>query len=153
MSNVPHLRSPYLKVGRLVYFGRMLDKIRLQRAGRLPSDYQANYGDTQPTVFDARCCRFLGVCHADIVSAVASGLADDAVLAWCEQKGRSHTDEECEIWNNFMMKRGWRDEGSARLQGRIAEYGLAGKGVETFFDLIDADEERDPARSRPSFGK
>ncbi len=35
MPSVPGLRSPYAKVGRLVYFGRMLDKIRLHAAGRL----------------------------------------------------------------------------------------------------------------------
>ena len=43
--HVPGLRSPYLKVGRLVYFGRMLDKIRLHAAGKLPeADYGANLG-------------------------------------------------------------------------------------------------------------
>lgn len=149
MPNVPNLRSPYVKVGRLVYFGRMLDKIRLQLAGKLPADYQANYGDGSPNVFDARCCRFLGVRHADIVAQIATGLSDEAVLAWCEKRGLHRTDEECEIWDCFMMKRGWRDEASQRLKERIAEFRLVGKGVETFFDLLDADEGRDPAQLRP----
>ena len=35
MPNIPGLRSTYAKVGRLVYFGRMLDKIRLHAAGQL----------------------------------------------------------------------------------------------------------------------
>ena len=83
MPNVPHLRSPYQKVGRIVYFGRMLDKIRLHRDGKLPADYQANYGDASPNVFDARCCRFLGMPHAEIVRQVASGATYEAVLAWC----------------------------------------------------------------------
>ena len=45
MPNVSGLRSPYNRVGRLVYFGRMLDKVRLQAAGRLPLDENgANIG-------------------------------------------------------------------------------------------------------------
>jgi hypothetical protein len=37
---IPGLRSCYDKVGRLIYFGRMLDKIRLHAAGQLPPEYQ-----------------------------------------------------------------------------------------------------------------
>ena len=36
---VPGLRSPYDKVGDIVYFGRMLDTIRWQASGRLPDGY------------------------------------------------------------------------------------------------------------------
>jgi hypothetical protein len=36
---VPGLRSSFEKVGGIVYFGRMLDKIRLHAAGRLPDGY------------------------------------------------------------------------------------------------------------------
>ena len=36
MQNIPGLRSCYDKVGRLIYFGRMLDKIRLHAAAQLP---------------------------------------------------------------------------------------------------------------------
>jgi hypothetical protein len=32
MPTIPGLRSPYERVGRLVYFGRLLDKIRLHAA-------------------------------------------------------------------------------------------------------------------------
>jgi len=44
MPAVPGLRSPYAKVARLVYFGRMLDKIRLHAGGQLPAEYVANLG-------------------------------------------------------------------------------------------------------------
>jgi Domain of unknown function (DUF5069) len=37
---VEGLRSPYEKVGGLVYFGRMLDKIRLFAKDELPSEYR-----------------------------------------------------------------------------------------------------------------
>jgi hypothetical protein len=150
MPHVPGLRSPYAKVGRLIYFGRMLDKIRLHAAGQLPPVYVANLGDTgQPNFFDARCCRFLGVRHADVAQRVLAGESDEAVLAWAEAHGRPHTDEECEIWNMFLSKRGWRDAGTALLQQRLAEYGLTGGAIHTMFDLLDFDEGRDPAKDRP----
>ena len=148
MPSVPGLRSPYAKVGRLVYFGRMLDKIRLHAAGRLPVEYQANLGDDKPYVFDGRCCRFLGVRYADLKARTLQGGADLDVLVWCEARGILHTDDECQTWNRFMMKIGWRDERSAALQERIREYGLAGKTIETGFDLLDYDEGRDPVAAQ-----
>ena len=57
MPHVPGLRSCYDKVGRLVYFGRMLDKLRLHAAGNLPADYHNNLGDSHQFVLDGRCCR------------------------------------------------------------------------------------------------
>src|SRR5438309_489448 len=43
MRNFP-IRSPSAKVDGLVYFGRMLDKIRLHAKGELPAEYQPNLG-------------------------------------------------------------------------------------------------------------
>ncbi len=153
MTYVPGLRSCYAKVGRLVYFGRMLDKIRLHAAGTLPADYQPNFGRG----FDGVCCRFLRVKHADVIARVALGgtakadalVADDLILAWCFEQGGARTSEECEIWNNFMMKRGWRDSSSAPLAERIVTFGLTGKTIETLFDLIENDEGRDPSVTKP----
>jgi hypothetical protein len=149
MSPVPGLRSPYAKVGRLVYFGRMLDKIRLHAAGRLPVEYQANLGDGRPNLFDARCCRFLGVDYAEVRARTLAGGGDAEILAWAERAGAPPTDDECTVWNGFLMKIGWRDDRSAVLQERIREYRLEGKPIETFFDLLDYDEGRDPAATQP----
>ncbi len=150
MPNIPGLRSPYAKIGRLVYFGRMLDKIRLHAAGKLPAEYVVNLGDTgEPTMFDARCCRFLGVRYADLVARTLAGTPDAEILAWAEAHGAKHTDEECEIWNFFMCKRGWRDVAADRLRMRIEQGGLAGKPVLTMFDFLDYDEGRENAAERP----
>jgi hypothetical protein len=43
-----------------------------------------------------------------------------------------------------MTRLGWRDEASQRLQQRIREYGFEGRSIETFFDLVDVDEDRTP---------
>jgi hypothetical protein len=144
MPSIPGLRSPYAKTGRLVYFGRMLDKIRLHAAGALPADYRPNLGRG----LDGRCCNFLHVKYPGLTARVLQGGDDDDILAWCHEQGGARTTEACEIWNNFMTKRGWRDGSSAALQARIKEDGLEGKPIETFFDLIDYDEERDPVAAK-----
>lgn len=141
MPNIPGLRSPYAKIGRLVYFGRMLDKIRLHAAGQLPADYVANLG----TGFDGRCMNFLRVNYEALKNRTLAGdLSDEHLLAWCHEQGGARTDEDCEVWNGFMMKRGWRDAGRTILERRIRESALEGQPVETMFDYLDFDEGRDP---------
>ncbi|MSU50589.1 MAG: DUF5069 domain-containing protein [Opitutus sp.] len=145
MPSVPGLRSPYVKVGRLVYFGRMLDKIRLHAAGRLPADYIANLGKA----FDARCTSFLRVNYDELKARTLVGdLGDEQLLAWAEQRGGPRSDEECEVWSGFMMKRGWRDVGAEILAKRIAESALEAKPIMTMFDYLDFDEGRDPVTPR-----
>ncbi|HKB55947.1 MAG TPA: DUF5069 domain-containing protein [Lacunisphaera sp.] len=144
MPRVPGLRSNYDKTGRLYYFGRLLDKIRLHAAGKLPADYHGNLG----IGFDGRCCAFLRVPYAEVKARVLAGGTDEEILTWCFERGGARTDDECAWWNNFMTKRGWRDEASALLQKRIVELGLTGKPIETFFDLNEFDEGRDPVATR-----
>jgi gluconokinase len=148
MAHVPGLRSPYDKVGRLVYFGRMLDKIRLLAAGQLPAEYAANVGDSNALVFDARACRFLGVAHAELTARTLAGGTDEEILAWAHEHGTPRNDEECTIWNAYMSKLGWRDSATSRLKQRLHEYGLEGLPIDTYFDLFDLDEGR-PLQTAP----
>jgi hypothetical protein len=136
---VPDLRSPSEQVEGIVYFGRMLDKIRLRQAGKLPAEYHANLGGG----FDERCVHFLRISYHDLVDRVASGASDEEVLAWAFSVGRQPDEEEIEVWNEFMRKRGWNDEGSATLVKRKAEGGFQDRDdIQTFFQFIDADEGR-----------
>lgn len=148
MPPVPGLRSCYAKVGRLVYFGRMLDKIRLHAAGRLPASYVANLGETQAFWFDARCCLFLGVAYAELQARVLQGGSDEEILAWAESRPARRSDDDCIVWNRFMAKLGWRDDRSAKLRECIADFGLTDRPIETIFDLIEYDEGRDPVAER-----
>lgn len=144
MPNIPGLRSIYHRVGGLVYFGRMLDKIRLHDAGQLPADYVENLGQG----FDGRCCHFLRVDYGALRARTLDGGTDDEIMAWCSEIGADRSDEDREIWNGFMMKRGWRDEANSRLQMRIKESSFEGKPIETMFDYIEFDEGRDPVAGR-----
>ena len=139
--NVPNLRSPYAKVGGLYYFGRMLDKIRLTAAGKLPEGWQPMRGDVKGS-FDWRCCQFLKVSYADLEAETLKGGSDAQLLEWVYAHGRRPTEQEIEVWNAFMTKRGWRDAGTQRRDERLAEIGLPPGTVETMFDYIEIDEGR-----------
>jgi hypothetical protein len=140
MARVP-LRSPSEKVGRLFYFGRMLDKIQLHAKGELPSDYQANLGKG----FDEKCVNFLRVDYDELVERVRQGGTDDEILDWCFTVGRKPSEDDIYAWNEFMRKRGWNDEVSEMVARRKAEAGMTDRSdIQTSFQFIDADEGRLP---------
>jgi hypothetical protein len=133
------IRSPFSKVNGLVYFGRMIDKIRAHAKDGLPEEYQANLGKG----FDHNCTYFLHVDYNDLVDRAKQAGTDEELLEWCFTSGRKPTDEEIYIWNEFMRKRGWNDEISETLKRRKKEAGMAGRSeIETMFGFIDADEGR-----------
>jgi gluconokinase len=125
-----------------VIFGRMLDKIRLNARDALPPEYQPNLGEVRQPLFDARCCRFLGVAYEELRARVLQGGCDEEILAWAHAGGAARNDEECMVWNRFMSKIGWRDDRSDLLRERVVEFGLAHENVETFCELLDLDEGR-----------
>jgi gluconokinase len=142
------LRSPFEQVKGIVYFGRMLDKIRLAAAGKLPEGWQAARGVASNNSFDSRCCRFLQIDYAALEGETLKGGSDEVLLSWAFAHGRQPSEEEIEIWNAFMTKRGWRDAGTQRLNERLAEIGLPPGTVQTMFEFIDLDEGRLEAGKR-----
>ncbi len=143
---VPGLRSCYDQVGGIYYVGRMFDKIRLHAQGKLPEEYHANLGKG----FDARALSFLGIDYSSLVERVKLGSTDAEILEWCFESGRHPTDEQIEIWNEFMRKRGWNDDGTPMVLKRLKEIGCENRtDIQTSFDFIDLDEGRDPGKSPP----
>ena len=139
---IPGLRSPSEQINGIVYFGRMLDKIRLHAAGKLPAGWQPARGTNMKGSFESRCCSFLHIDYAAIEKETLKGGSDQQLLEWAFANGRKPTDEEIEVWNGFMTKRGWRDAGTQRLNERLAEIGLPPGTVQTMFEFIDLDEGR-----------
>ena len=134
-------RSPYDAEQGLLYFPRMLDKIRMKQRGDLPADYHANMGKG----FDLNCCEFFHLGYEDVVAQVEAGRSDAEVFAWCCLNGRNPAAHEIRIWNEYMRKRGWNDEYADRLKSRLESLGLAGRAdVQTMFDLLELDEGRSP---------
>ncbi len=133
------IRSPSEKVGGLVYFGRMIDKIKVHARGELPPDYVPNLGRG----FDEECVKFLNVDYGQLVERVKRDGTDDELLEWCFHVGRRPSEDEMFIWNEFMRKRGWNDDISETLVRRKKEAGMAGRSeIKTMFTFIDADEGR-----------
>ena len=139
---IPGLRSPFDQVGGIVYFGRMLDKIRLHAAGKLPESWEAMRGAGTKGTFDWRCCEFLQLDYAALEAETLKGGTDEELLAWAFAHGRKPSEQEIEVWNGFMTKRGWRDSGTPTLHKRLAEIGLPLDTVETMFEFLDLDEGR-----------
>ena len=127
----------------------MLDKIRLAAAGKLPPDWQAMRGAAVKNSYDWRCCKFLKIDYAGLEAETLKGDNSDAeLLEWAFQHGREPDDQEIEVWNAFMTKRGWRDAATHRLNERLAEIGLPPGTVQTMFEFIDLDEGRLKVYSR-----
>jgi len=146
---IPGLRSPFDQVKGIVHFGRMLDKIRLAAAGKLPAGWQPMRGTALKGTFDSRCCKFLHIDYAALEAETLKGGSDEELLAWAFANGRQPSEEEIEMWNAFMTKRGWRDAVTPRLHGRLAEIGLPPGTAETMFEFIDIDE----GRTKPGTAK
>ena len=115
--------------------------MRLPRRCRATSaEYAPFLGESDPTTFDGRVCRFLKVDYEDLTKQVKQARSDEELLRWAFTRGRRPSEEETEIFNAFMMKRLLRSE---RVRRSAIEVGV--DDVVTYFDFIDLGEDR-PAR-------
>ena len=125
----------------VMYFPRMLDKIRLHHAGDLHDDYRENFG--APQTADSALCNFLRIHHRDLIERVKQGGSDEEILEWCFEKGRRPNQGDLFVWNGFISKLGWRDSITPRLEQRKQEMGITGReDIQCIPDLIDFDEQR-----------
>ena len=135
-------KSPTEMTHGMVWLPRMLDKIRLHAQGQLSQEYIDNLG----IGFDGRCCRFLRIEYEALVDRVQQGGDDEEILEWCFESGRRLSDEDIEVWNGFISKRGWRDSPSV-VEGLEQTKRASGLGhrkdILTFFHFDDVDEGRD----------
>jgi hypothetical protein len=137
--------SDYVETKGLIYFARMLDKIRLHAQDRLAPDYFVGVED--PTFFDSRCTRLLGINYDDLVEQTLQGGSNEEILEWCFARGKKPSEEEISIWNAFLSKRGWRDEASDDLAAAKKRSGFDDRNdIQTWIDLHDAEEGRTPRR-------
>jgi Domain of unknown function (DUF5069) len=136
------IRSPYDKVSGIVLVARLIDKVRLHAAGKLPVGYHVGFIAGNRT-FDDRFCRFIDITFEVFTASVLAGGSDEAILDRCLAQGRRPDAEQIEVWNTFMMKRGWRDSGTPSLIRSKAEAGLSHRDdLITFFELMDVEEGR-----------
>ena len=131
--------SAYQETLGMIYFARMLDKIRLNAAGELREDFCDNLGSG----FDERCVNYLRVEYADITARVLRGGGDEEILRWCFEAGRELDENDIFIWNQYLKKVGWKDGATEILARRKMESGLAGRDdIETMLEYFEYDEGR-----------
>ena len=147
MSRVEGLRSPYDKtVGGVHHLGRMLDKIRLMQAGRLPEGYHRNYGLS--VGLDGQLCGFLNVRFEDVAQRVQAGGTDEELAEWIFSQGLRPNRAQAQVWNEHARKLGWNDRLTSFVTKIKAEMGMADHPACTSFDLIEINEEREPPAQR-----
>ena len=141
MPAVDGLRSPYdKKAGGLHHLGRMLDKIRLKQADRLPADYVANYG--LGVGLDGHLCGFLSVEFKSVEERVIQGGTDDELVEWIFSHGLRPSKMQSRIWNECSRKFGWNDAVSKYLANLKREAGIEHLTAATSFELIEIQEGR-----------
>jgi hypothetical protein len=136
-------KSFHDKTGGMIYFPRMLDKMRLFAKGELREDCHANLGIVGRA--DWLCCHFLRADYEGLKKRVLQGGTDEEILEWCYTTGRRLDETDILIWNEFMRKRGWNDEASGRLATWKTESGHTGRtDLMTIPDYTDVLEGRKP---------
>jgi gluconokinase len=134
-------KSPKEMTRGMMYFPRMLDKIRLHARGELASDYHQNLGAARSA--DGMCCNFLRVDYTALRDRVLAGGGDEEILDWCFENGRRLNEGDCTVWNGFLSKLGWRDFATSFFDEVKAKQGIAHRtDIATIPDLIDFDEGR-----------
>src|SRR5689334_12639638 len=143
MPHVEGLRSPYDKtLGGVHYLGRMLDKIRLRLADKLPEHFHRNYGLS--IGMDGQLCGFLNVKFEDVVAKVQAGVPDPEIVEWIFSTGLRPNRMQIYVWNEHSRKNGWNDRITPYISGLKQEPEYQGFTAVTAFDLIELSEGRDP---------
>jgi hypothetical protein len=141
MSDRNYPKSPKEMTKGVMYFPRMLDKIRLHLKGELQEEYRENFG--APQTADSALCNFLRIHHRDLIKRVEQGGTDEEILEWCFEKGRKPNDGDIFVWSGFISKLGWRDRVTPKLEERKNAMGIADRNdIQCIPDLIDFDEGR-----------
>ena len=143
MPRVEGLRSPYDKTaGGVHHLGRMLDKIKLMQAGKLPEHFHRNYGLS--IGLDGQLCGFLNVKFEDVAAKVQAGAADADIAEWIFSTGLRPNRMQLHVWNEHSRKIGWNDRVSAYSAKIRQEPGWTHLTATTSFDMIEQSEEREP---------
>lgn len=139
-SEIIFPRSPRETMDGWSYLPRYVDKVRLFLAGKLHSDYQANFGKG----FDGWWLECSGVKHEDFIEVVRNTITDGQVFDWVRQNvKKSAADKKAHA--DWLLNHPKADatEAAARLKMRLEQSGLQHRtDVTTFVDYIDADEKR-----------
>ncbi len=133
-------RSPREMMDGWVHLPRLIDKVRLHQAGKLPPDYQPNYLHKG---FDLAWFEATGVQPAKFESVVAHTITDGEVCDWVKKHVRKTVEEKRAFNDNLGNYGRDTEERIERLKMRKAQSGWSDRSdIVCMFDYIDADEGR-----------
>lgn len=123
----------------MIYFARMIDKIRKNDRSELREDFLDNLG----VGLDGRCSNYLRIDYTDLIKQTLLGGTDEEILKWCFKNGRELSEDDIFIWNEFLKKVGWRDGIADNLIRLKRESNLEDRNdIVTMIDYFDVDEGR-----------
>jgi hypothetical protein len=132
------LRSPREKMAGWVHLPRFVDKIRLNAKNQLPPDYHRNFCKG----FDGYWLQASGVDQTQFIEMVNKSENDAQVETWVKQNIKK-SEKEIQTFNELVLNRGRDDQTKDIFNQRKADAGLNNrKDIQTFVDLIEADEGR-----------
>ena len=140
MNDIIYPRSPRETMCGWMHLPRFIDKIRLHLAGKLHSDYQANFCKG----FDQLWLELAGVDSKEFIEVVKRSTTDGEVCDWVYhhvKKPDSVKAEQRERMLNYPRK----DDPATqeRLKMRKQQSNLTHRqDIQCFVDYIDADEKR-----------
>ena len=142
MSDTIFPRSPRETMAGWIYLPRLIDKIRLNLAGKLHEDYRPNFLHRG---FDAKWFETAGVDPDDFTALVAGSDTDGQVADWVRHNVIVGA-ETREDFNATVGNYG-ADETDVDLRARLAQRkedtGMGDRNdIQCFVDFIDADEGR-----------
>lgn len=122
------------------YLPRLVDKIRLQLAGKLHPDYQENFTKG----FDAAWLKAAGLTAEQFIEVVKNTLTDGEVCDWVLKNVKRSDAEKVAHRDSILNYPKANDEPlKARLQMRKEQAGVGNRDdIKSFVDCIDADEKR-----------
>ncbi len=134
-------RSPYEKLGGIVFLPRSIDKGRADLAGLL-GEYVSREGRSE------RLFEFLGVTANEFVEALSDRPTDEAVWDWISEHMTPHTSEEIADFNRQMCESSPESGTDVWTWPQFREFLTAiGQGhrkdITRHFDRLDLDEGRD----------
>lgn len=96
-----NLRLPSQKLGGVYHLARFIDKVRLNKAGELPGDYQSSF--CNPAAVDGLFLKAFELESQDLVDVTTNAESEKEIVTWFQSKT---TAEQREKWNAFALELG-----------------------------------------------
>lgn len=134
-------RSPYEKLGDMVWLPRLIDKARAHLAGTA-----GDYNCAPPMKMDSYFLKVLGLDRDAFLEAVKTHPDDREILAWVLAHRKPMTAEEVETFNQKFSRSAPKEASEWVPFYPHLEATLGKQGNPTWFQILDADEGRLPAQ-------